>query len=184
MKRKTFLISLALAVAATFMGCATNVGSEKCSKTSQNKLTKDMFYKNGKFDEEAAKQAYFDMMTKLGYPISENLRKNMWVCDFGLGDFPSVGMAVPRGQVVLLRRRGRRRVEISRRKSSREPEEVRHGAQGMRCRREGGQYSATQPQAGIPLPDCGPRRRGSNGIRRAPPKRRQPLHKSRRKVLT
>lgn len=92
MKRKTFLTSLAVAAAATFAGCATNGGAEKCSKTSQNKLTKDMFYKNGKFDEEAAKQAYFDMMTKLGYPISENLRKNMWVCDFGLGDFPKVGM--------------------------------------------------------------------------------------------
>ena len=93
MKRKTFLISLALAVAATFMGCATNVGSEKCSKTSQNKLTKDMFYKNGKFDQEAAKQAYFDTMEKLGYPISDNLRENMWVTDFDLGDFPNVGMA-------------------------------------------------------------------------------------------
>ena len=52
-----------------------------------------MFYKNGKFDQEAAKQAYFDTMEKLGYPISDNLRENMWVTDFDLGDFPNVGMA-------------------------------------------------------------------------------------------
>ena len=52
-----------------------------------------MFYKDGKFDEAAAKQAYFDMMNRLGYPINENLRKNMWVTDFKLGDFPNVGMA-------------------------------------------------------------------------------------------
>ncbi|MFR6032493.1 MAG: hypothetical protein ACLUKN_04545 [Bacilli bacterium] len=50
-------------------------------------MTKDMFYKNGKFDQEAAKQAYFDTMEKLGYPISDNLRENMWVTDFDLGDF-------------------------------------------------------------------------------------------------
>lgn len=51
-----------------------------------------MFYKDGKFDQEAAKQAYIDMMENLGYPISENLRDNMWVSDFALGDFPAVGM--------------------------------------------------------------------------------------------
>lgn len=62
-------------------------------KASQpKKLTRDMFYKDGKFDQEAAKQAYFDMFERLGYPISENLRKNIWAIDFGLGQFPEVGM--------------------------------------------------------------------------------------------
>ena len=56
-------------------------------------LTKEMFYdKDGKFNEAAAKQAYFDMMQRLGYPISDNMRENMWAIDFGLGDFPNVGM--------------------------------------------------------------------------------------------
>lgn len=74
--------------------CTCPKGACPCPKkvSTPKKLTKDMFYKNGKFDEAAAKQAYFDMMTDLGYPISENLRKNMWVSDFGLGDFPAVGM--------------------------------------------------------------------------------------------
>ena len=32
------------------------------------------------------------MMKNLGYPVSENLLKNMWASDFALGDFPNVGM--------------------------------------------------------------------------------------------
>lgn len=32
------------------------------------------------------------MMENLGYPISDNLRENMWATDFDLGDFPAVGM--------------------------------------------------------------------------------------------
>lgn len=72
-----------------------NCPQKKCCPKAKacKQLTKDMFYKNGKFDEAAAKQAYFDMLENLGYPVSENLRKNMWVIDFGLGEFPAVGMA-------------------------------------------------------------------------------------------
>lgn len=55
-------------------------------------LTKDMFYKDGVFDKEAAKQAYIDMMERLNYPVSDNMRENLWAEDFGLGDFPAVGM--------------------------------------------------------------------------------------------
>ena len=51
------------------------------------------FYKGGTFQVEKAKAAYFAMMEKHGYPISENLRSNMWATDFGLGDFTHVGMA-------------------------------------------------------------------------------------------
>ena len=95
---------VAFAAAAAFSGCASSgadgtpcqTQSPACAAQNlktQKKMTKDMFYKNGKFDQEAAKQAYFDTMEKLGYPISDNLRENMWVTDFDLGDFPNVGMA-------------------------------------------------------------------------------------------
>ena len=99
---KLALALLAISAGLAIAGCnsASNPGTasgvEKCpfAKNDSNtkKITKDMFYKNGKFDEEAAKKAYFDMMEKLGYPISENMRKNMWATDFNLGDFPVVGM--------------------------------------------------------------------------------------------
>ena len=52
------------------------------------------FYQDGKFDAVKAKEAYFAMMTRLGYAIPARLRTaDMWVTDFGLGDFAHVGMA-------------------------------------------------------------------------------------------
>lgn len=79
--------------AATKQPAGATVAKSECPAPQNTpKLTKDMFYKNGVFDQNAAKQAYFDMMTSLGYPISDNMRENMWATDFGLGDFPAVGM--------------------------------------------------------------------------------------------
>ena len=85
------ILAILSAISLLFCGCAT-CQKDAASSSTQQKLTKNMFYKNGKFDKEAAKKAYFEMMENLGYPISENLRQNMWVTDFELGDFPNVGM--------------------------------------------------------------------------------------------
>ncbi len=85
------ILAILAAVSLLFCGCAT-CQKDPAPSSNQQKLTKNMFYKNGKFDREAAKKAYFEMMENLGYPISENLRQNMWVTDFELGDFPNVGM--------------------------------------------------------------------------------------------
>lgn len=90
---KKILSILLTAAAVLSMGACSTCPFDGCADKSQpQKLTKDMFYKNGKFDQEAAKLAYFNMMKNLGYPVSENLLKNMWASDFALGDFPNVGM--------------------------------------------------------------------------------------------
>lgn len=98
--KKTFFLITAVAASITTIGlaqddqqvqtCATAACCAPAKKTPT--LTKEMFYKDGKFDKEAAKKAYIDMMERLGYPVSDNMRENMWVEDFGLGDFPAVGM--------------------------------------------------------------------------------------------
>ena len=53
------------------------------------------FYKaDGTFDAERAKEAYYAMMRRFGYPIPERLRgEDFWTLDFGLGRFTEVGMA-------------------------------------------------------------------------------------------
>jgi D-lyxose ketol-isomerase len=52
------------------------------------------FYKDGKFDVAAAKEAYYDMMRRFGYPIVDRLRtEDFWSLDFGMGKFLEVGMA-------------------------------------------------------------------------------------------
>ena len=53
----------------------------------------DFYAADGKFQEDKAREAYFDMFRRFGYPISDRLKKEMWILDFGLGDFSRVGMA-------------------------------------------------------------------------------------------
>ncbi len=89
MKIKILTTLLTLASFAFLSACQC---VQSCNADKAPTLSKSQFYKDGKFDQEAAKQAYFDMMTRFGMPISENMRKNMWATDFGLGDFPAVGM--------------------------------------------------------------------------------------------
>jgi len=99
--KKILVLTTSLILALLLSACAsTNCNKQccpfapkaECSTKPCKKLTKDMFYKDGKFNQDAAKQAYFDMMKSFGYPISENMKANMWATDFGLGDFPAVGM--------------------------------------------------------------------------------------------
>jgi D-lyxose ketol-isomerase len=80
----------AAAAALTVVG----TGCEGFMRAGPPAHTKADFYlPDGKFSEAAAKKAYFAMMDRFNYPISDNLRKNMWAVDFGLGRFLDVGMA-------------------------------------------------------------------------------------------
>jgi hypothetical protein len=51
------------------------------------------FYEDGAFNAEKAKQAYFDLMKRFGYPIQDVLlTEAFWVCDFVQRDFAKLGM--------------------------------------------------------------------------------------------
>ena len=61
---------------------------------TMKKYRNEDFYKDGKFDAEAAKQAYYEMFAYHNYPIVDRLKTaDFWVLDFGLGKFTEVGMA-------------------------------------------------------------------------------------------
>ena len=74
----------------------------KCDKNSNCKTNKEMtyskkytnadFYKDGKFDQEVALKAMKDMFEFYGVPFTDLMAKDIWVTDFGLGDFENVGM--------------------------------------------------------------------------------------------
>jgi D-lyxose ketol-isomerase len=52
------------------------------------------FYKDGKFDPEAAKKAYYTLMEFHKFPIMPVLKTDQfWVQDFGIGSFIDTGMA-------------------------------------------------------------------------------------------
>ena len=58
-------------------------------------MTNDSFYKDGKFDAAAAKEAYFDMFRRFGFPVFPSFTTGdnyFWVTDFAQGDFVKAGM--------------------------------------------------------------------------------------------
>ena len=82
---------VALAGQATgSLGAAGN----RVRRAAVKRYTSPQFYDSaGKFLEDKARQAYYDMFRRFGYLISEKLEKEMWIMDFGLGDFAGAGMA-------------------------------------------------------------------------------------------
>ena len=90
---------------AAFIACC-GVGMTSCSTESkktesvmtqekttyQKKFTNADFYKDGKFDQEAAKKAFLDMFEFYDVPFTALMEKDIWFTDFGLGDFENTGM--------------------------------------------------------------------------------------------
>ncbi len=52
----------------------------------------DFYGPDGKFDEKAAKEAYLKLCDYFGYPLTEKVRQDLGVTDFGLGRFTEVGV--------------------------------------------------------------------------------------------
>jgi len=95
--RRSMLIGTATATGAALaaQGVHAAEAAAPCCAASAVKTYKsaDFYDADGKFLEDKAKEAYFDMFRRFQYPISDKLQKEMWVLDFGLNDFANVGMA-------------------------------------------------------------------------------------------
>ncbi|WP_320970543.1 hypothetical protein [Bacteroides nordii] len=72
--------------------CNQNSCKNKKEMTYSKKYTNADFYKDGKFQQEVAMEAMKDMFAFYDVPFTELMAKDMWVTDFGLGDFENVGM--------------------------------------------------------------------------------------------
>ncbi len=82
--------------------CNCNNSSENCDENTNCKTKSEMkyskkytnadFYKDGKFDEAVAMEAMKDMFEFYDVPFTPFMEKEVWVTDFGLGDFENVGM--------------------------------------------------------------------------------------------
>jgi len=80
------------AAAVSLSGAARSAGAAE-GKCELPKWTNADFYKDGKFDAQAAKDAYYKLMEFHGFPIFPMLKTDaFWVLDFGLGNFCEVGM--------------------------------------------------------------------------------------------
>lgn len=89
--RRGVLKGIAAGAVGLAGGCqADAAGTAKTLPTWKN----EDFYKDGKFDAEAAKKAYYTLMAFHGFPIFPSLRTDQfWALDFGIGKFCEVGMA-------------------------------------------------------------------------------------------
>jgi hypothetical protein len=73
-------------------GGAAAAPQAKRPKLAPTSLDNGRFYDaQGKFQPEAAKDAYLRFLEAAGYPISPRLRQEMWTADCGLGHFTEVG---------------------------------------------------------------------------------------------
>jgi len=106
--KKSVLTAATAAVAAIVMtGCATDK-SCGCKKGCAMVDNKD-YYVDGKFQGDKAREAYFDLMKKYGYPVYRSFTDEafmlkatkqtantqylgFWALDFGKGDFAKYGM--------------------------------------------------------------------------------------------
>jgi hypothetical protein len=91
--------SMLAGTAAAGVALASRVGeaaAPACCSTETKVKTytnADFYDASGKFLEDKAREAYFDMFDRFHYPISDTLKKGMWILDFKLDDFAHVGMA-------------------------------------------------------------------------------------------
>lgn len=89
------LLAGAATVAAGAALAQSGTAEEPASGAGEAKTyTSAEFYgADGTFLIDKAREAYYDMFRRFHYPISETLKKEMWILEFGLGDFSRVGMA-------------------------------------------------------------------------------------------
>ncbi|HOD82800.1 MAG: D-lyxose ketol-isomerase [Planctomycetes bacterium ADurb.Bin126] len=84
---------LALVSAALLLAPGCSIGPKGHPPRGKIVFVNSDFYdKSGKFKVDAAKEAYLDFLKYHDYPVSDNLEKNLFVTDFGLGRFSEVGM--------------------------------------------------------------------------------------------
>lgn len=66
----------------------------KCGKDpSSIKIANKEFYTDGAFDVEKGKDAIVALMQYHGYPMYPETRENLWVSDYGTGQFTKLGLA-------------------------------------------------------------------------------------------
>lgn len=96
-KTGILLACLFLAVASLdFRAFAATPGNQPPNAMNQKqynkKYTNADFYTDGKFNQETAMKAMKEMLAFYGEPFTDFMEKEMWVTDFGMGDFEHAGM--------------------------------------------------------------------------------------------
>jgi len=95
--RREALVGAAATAAGVMVASTTGASAQLLKRRNSGgkgkKLTnKDFYDAEGNFLPEKAKEAYYAMFKKMGYPMSDAAKELFWVADFGMGDFVNCGM--------------------------------------------------------------------------------------------
>ncbi|MBL7223986.1 MAG: hypothetical protein ISS72_09035 [Candidatus Brocadiae bacterium] len=92
MKRQAQVMAIiVVACAVALAGCVCKFAPGKRPESIQ--FDNASFYtKDGKFDVEKAKDAYIALMEYHGYPVYPKMREELWVSDYGTGQFTKLGL--------------------------------------------------------------------------------------------
>ncbi|MDR3093276.1 MAG: hypothetical protein LBU62_01360 [Bacteroidales bacterium] len=93
MKNIILAACLFLAACNTNKPSADKESAKSCCSKEALTFNNADFYKDGKFDEEAGKDAIIKLMKYYNYPITDKTRSQLWVSDYGAGHFTEVGLA-------------------------------------------------------------------------------------------
>ena len=75
---------------AFLLGAALVAG---CEEKPSIRFDNSFFYgPDGTFSEDKAKDAYIALMKYHGYPVYKNMRDELWVSDYGTGQFAKLGL--------------------------------------------------------------------------------------------
>ena len=87
----SLIAALALCASMVLTGCEDD--DDECEKKISLDFPNESFYDaDGKFSEDAAKDAYITMMKYHGYPVFDGIKENLWVSDYGTGQFAKLGL--------------------------------------------------------------------------------------------
>lgn len=91
---KKLILSIIAAVAMT--ACCTATQTPSTETAMKQPFTKTYtnadFYKDGVFQQDVAKKAFYEMFAHYDVPVTKFMEANAWYTDFGLGDFENCGM--------------------------------------------------------------------------------------------
>lgn len=93
MKKMFFVALAALFMTACGDAQQSTQNQDKTMKTQfEKKYTNADFYKDGVFQQDVAKKAFYEMFAHYDVPVTKFMEQNAWYTDFGLGDFENCGM--------------------------------------------------------------------------------------------
>ena len=88
--RRSMLAGLGASFSAMLSHSSLLAADSTVKKPTMNRT--DFYDANGIFLVEKARDAYFEMLRAIHYPVTPFVQQNVWIADFGLGCFPQVGM--------------------------------------------------------------------------------------------